>query len=265
MLKTLVAIALLVSSLPAQSIATLTLDQKEEFLRAAAVKQVHGSKKGVTGTKRATLSDETTAHDASIQRIDEEHARYETPRGTEMNFRDYYGFNIAAYRLGRLLGLDSMIPPSVDRKFEGQNGAWTWWIENVQMDEGERLKRKVEAPDKDRWSRQYLIMKVFDQLIYNVDRNATNFLYDKDWSLWMIDHTRAFRTYTQVMDKKALDRCDRELLKRMKELQAGDVKKELGPWLRPAELKGLLARRDAIVAYFDAAGPAKLYDFLPAR
>jgi len=265
MRRALLAIALIVPSLPAQSTTALSLDQKEEFLRVAAVKEVRGSKKGVTGTRRATLSDGTTTHDASIQSIDEEHARFETPRGTEMNFRDFYGFNMAAYRLGRLLGLDSMIPPSVERKFEGKSAAWTWWIENVQMDEGERLKRKAEVPDKDRWSRQYLIMRVFDQLIYNVDRNATNYLYDKNWNLWMIDHTRAFRTHTQVMDKKALDRCDRQLLSHLKQLQPADVKRELGPWLRPLELKGLLARRDAIVAYFDAAGPTKLYDFLPAR
>src|SRR5438094_6777544 len=83
MLKTLVAVALIVPSLPAQSITDLSLDQKEEFLRVAAMKQVRGSKKGVTGTKRATLSDGTTTHDASIQRIDEEHAKYETARGTE--------------------------------------------------------------------------------------------------------------------------------------------------------------------------------------
>ena len=62
------------------------------------------------------------------------------------------------------------------------------WIENVAMDEVERLKRKAEDPDKDRWSRQYVIMQVFDQLIANTDRNQTNILYDKDWKLWMIDH-----------------------------------------------------------------------------
>ena len=62
------------------------------------------------------------------------------------------------------------------------------WIENVAMDEVERLKRKAEDPDKDRWSRQYVIMQVFDQLIANTDRNQTNILYDRDWKLWMIDH-----------------------------------------------------------------------------
>ena len=56
------------------------------------------------------------------------------------------------------------------------------------MDEGERLKRKAEDPDKDHWSRQYVIMQVFDQLIANTDRNQTNILYDRDWKLWMIDH-----------------------------------------------------------------------------
>ena len=49
MLKTLVAIALIVPSLRAQSIAALSLEQQEEFLRVAAVKQVRGAKKGVTG------------------------------------------------------------------------------------------------------------------------------------------------------------------------------------------------------------------------
>jgi hypothetical protein len=36
-------------------------------------------------------------------------------------------------------------------------------------------------------------MRVFDQLIYNTDRNTGNVLYDTGWRLWGIDHTRAFR------------------------------------------------------------------------
>ncbi len=47
--------------------------------------------------------------------------------GTELNFRDSYKYNIAAYRLGRLLGLD-MIPPSVERKVGGTYTAVIWWI-----------------------------------------------------------------------------------------------------------------------------------------
>src|SRR5690349_14065913 len=164
----------------------LTLAQKEQFLTTAKVTSVRGAKKGIAQTVRATLSDGEMTHDASIQRIEEEKPRFETDKGTEINFRDSWQFNLAAYRLGKMLGLQDMIPPSVERNYEGRRGAWTWWIEDVTMDETERTKKRVNDPDNDRWSRQYHIMKVFDQLICNMDRNQQNMLYDKNWRLWLI-------------------------------------------------------------------------------
>jgi hypothetical protein len=268
MRSTLVLFSLAVPAFLAQSATQappLTLEQKEEFLVKATVKVTHPAKKGITGTVRATLSDGTITHDASIQRIDEEKTKFEGSRGTELNFRDTYKFNIAAYRLGKLLGLASRIPPSVERSFEGVKAAWTWWVEDIQGDEVDRMKKKMSAPDKDAWSSQFQIMQVFDQLIFNTDGNATNILYDKDWRLWMIDHTRAFRMSTSLMTPKSLTKCDRSLLAKIKELQEETVKKELGPWLKPMEIKGLLARRDKIVAFFEKGGDARLYDYLPPQ
>ena len=240
----------------------LTLEQKEEFLKTAEVQRTKGASKGVTHTVRATLEREGLIHDASIQTIEESKAKYETMGQVEFNFRDSWQFNVAAYRLGRLLGLGSMIPPSVERKLDGKSGAWTWWIEGVQMDELERLNRKIDAPDKDRWARQYQIMKVFDELIANKDRNRGNILYDKDWNLWMIDHSRAFRTSKQVLNPKSLERCDRVLLAKMKQLNEATLKTEIGPWVMKAELKAVLARRDEIVQFFEKH-PALMYDYLP--
>ena len=37
------------------------------------------------------------------------------------------------------------------------------------------------------------VVRVFDQLIHNVDRNLTNLLILKDWTIVMIDHSRSFR------------------------------------------------------------------------
>src|SRR5436190_23424070 len=170
MRRRLVLFVLAVPALFAQSAAQvpqLTLEQKEEFLAKATVKTTHGAKKGITGTVRATLSDGTITHDASIQRIDEEKAKFEGSNGLELNFRDTYKFHIAAYRLGRLLGLGGRIPPSIERSFEGAKGAWTWWIEDVQGDEVDRMKKKIVPPDKEDWTRQFVIMQVFDQLIFN--------------------------------------------------------------------------------------------------
>lgn len=260
-----IALSLTIPVLFVQAVpSSLTIEQKEEFLRTADLKKIHGAKKGVTGTVRATLATEGLSHDASVQRIDEEKLKYETARGTEYNFRDCYKFNIAAYRLGRMLGLDGMIPPSVERGLDGHKGAWTWWIEDVQMDEVERLRKQLQAPDKDLWSRQYLVMKVFDQLIYNTDRNQTNILYDKDWRLWMIDHTRAFRLGHKLLDEKALERCDRVLLEKLTQLNESRMRSELEPFLRPEEIRAVLARRDLIVKHFQNA-PDRLYDYLPAE
>ncbi len=255
--------SLLVPALFAQQ--ALTLEQKEQFLLKASITRERPSKKGITGTVRATLSDGTITHDASIQSIDEQKARFEGVLGTEINFRDTYLFNIAAYRLGKMLGLGGMIPPSVSRSHTGASAAWTWWVEDVLMDEGERAKQNTTGPDKDKWGRQTLIVRVFDQLIANTDRNAGNTLYDKDWRIWMIDHTRAFRLHKQLLNPKMLDKCDRQFLAAMKSLKLDAMKAELSPYLRQEEMKAVLQRRDAIVAYFEKAGPDKLYDYLPQR
>lgn len=241
----------------------LTLQEKEDFLLRATIVKTHGAKKGVANTVRATLTDGKIVHDASIQMIDEEKARFQTSHGLEINFRDCYRFNIAAYHLGVMLGLGDIIPPSVERKYQGHSAAWTWWVEDVQMDEVEKIKVGAEPPDHDKWARQYQIMKIFDQLIYNTDRNQTNILYDKDWKLWMIDHTRAFRTSKSLMDPKGLERCDRQLLAAMKQLNQDDLKRELGKYIRPSEIAGILARRDKLVAYFEGEGAKLMYDYLP--
>lgn len=264
MRTTLAVLSLFALSAAAQNpaVAPLTLEQKETFLRTAKIVAVKQAKKGVTGTHRATLSDGTITHDASIQIIDVEQGRFETPRGIELHFRDTWKFNVAAFKLARLLGLEGMTPVSVERMYEGRHASYTWWIENVQMDEVERMSKKLKDPDTDRWSRQYLIMKVFDQLICNVDRNAQNILYDKTWRLWMIDHSRAFRIATDIRDPKALQRCDRELLAKMKTLTEDQLTGEFGDLVRSTEVKALLARRDKIVTYFEKR-PEKLYVYLP--
>jgi hypothetical protein len=240
-----------------------SLEWKEEFLRSAQILDQKTAAKGITSTLRATLTDGSVTHEASIQRINEEKSKFEGTSGVELNFRDTWKFNVAAYRLGRMLGLGGMIPPSVERKFSGDSGAFTWWVEDVMMDDVQRVAKKVAPPDKDNFNRQYVIMQVFDNLIYNTDRNRTNILFDKNWKLWMIDHTRAFRTRTDLLALKDLHMCDRQLLANMKALTLEKLKPELSPYLRDTEIKAILARRDKLVKFYEAAGDKALYDYLP--
>jgi hypothetical protein len=165
-----------------------------------------------------------------------------------MNFKDSWKFNIAAYRLDRILRLN-MTPVAVERKFEGKSAAYTWWVNDTMM-EIDRQKKHLSAPDADNWNREMYVVRVFDQLIFNTDRNLQNLLIDKDWNIWMIDHTRSFRMQTDLREKKNLVQCDRALFTRLQELTADDLT-PLKAYVQKDEIKGLLARRDKIVAYFN--------------
>jgi len=236
-----------------------TDDEIERFLREAKVVKTKGTSKGITNSLRATLSDGTFTHDAQIQMIDEQKAQFTGTRGTEFNFRDTWKFNVAAYRLDRLIGLN-MVPVSIPRRFRTDAGAFTWWIDDVIMDEGERLKAKTPVPNIALWNEQMQLVRVFDQLIYNVDRNMGNLLITKDWHIWAIDHTRAFRTHETLKSAGNVTRCDRELLQRLKALDKATLKREMGEFLGEWEINSLLARRDAIVARLESLGASALFD-----
>jgi hypothetical protein len=243
---------------PASATPHLSRAEQQQFLLNAKVIKTRSPSKGITGTLRATLTDGKVTHDASIQMIDEYKARFEGTSGSEINFKDSYKFNLAAYRLDQMLGLN-MMPVAVERKFEGTSASYTWWIDDVLMDEGERALKKITPPNMTAWNEQMYIIRVFDQLIYNVDRNLGNLLIDKDWRLWMIDHTRGFRMYKDLREPKNLVKCDRDFLAKMKELDEKGLRREMGHYLTGMEITGLLARRDKIVAYFEGAGPSTLY------
>lgn len=237
----------------------LSRAEMETFLRQARIVRIRSVSKGITGTERATLTDGVLTHDASIQTVDESRREFTTNRGVEFNFRDSWRFNVAAYLLDTLLDL-RMIPATVERSHRGRDASFTWWVDDVLMDEGERLKGRVRPPDLQSWNDQMWIVRVFDQLIDNTDRNVGNLLIDRAWRVWMIDHTRAFRWHRTIRSPGNLVRCDRGLLERLRALDEATLDRELGRYLGPMEIKGLLARRDLIVAHFDGAGPAVLYD-----
>ena len=265
-LETLQAVPSAQAPQPAQaapsSTAALSDEQIEEFLRTAEVVKARTTSKGVTGSLKATLSDGRMTHDAQIQSIDESKREFQTAKGTEFNFRDSWTFNVAAYKIDRLLGLN-MVPVSVPRRYRSKPAAFTWWIDDVMMDEGERLKKKIDPPDTVTWNQQNQLVRLFDQLIYNIDRNMGNMVITKDWRVWAIDHTRAFRTHNELKTPASVTRCDRQVFERLKALDRDTLKKAVGTHLDDWQVRAVLARRDAIVARLEKMGPAALFDRAP--
>jgi hypothetical protein len=229
----------------------LTPEQMENFLLNAQIVRMRSAGDGVTNSRRATLSDGQLTHDAHVQVVDESRAIFDTPKYTELNFKDSYRFNIAAYRLARLLELDN-VPMSVERRIEGKPAAVTWWVDDVMMDEGDRQKKKITDPMPQRAAGYVVRHRVFDELIQNRDRNLGNLLYTNDWKMWMIDHTRAFRTGRQLLKPEQLTRIERPLFENLKKLTPASVTAAVGDSLMKDEIDAILARRDAIVKLFEA-------------
>lgn len=239
----------------------LTTAEKETFLRTAKIVNAKSSKKGTTDTIRVTLSDGKVTHDANVQTIDDRRMTFKGESGTTMmNFKDLWEFNVAGWKMAQILGVDDLTAPTVERKYKGRNGSFTWWIDDIMMDEEARLAKKMQAPDQTLWAKETNTMHVFTQLIYDWDANATNILYDNQWRLWMIDFSRSFRMEKTLLDVKMLTQCDRSLLAKMKTLDEATLVTALKPYVTKDEVKGLLARRDLLVAFFEAKGESGLYD-----
>ena len=228
---------------------TLTKEQIKQFLLTAKVVKSEQSKKGITDPWRLTLTDGTVTHDASFQAIDEHKATMQLASGTELGFVDSYKYNIAAYQLAELLGLDDMMPVYVERKWEGNPGSLSWWLP-VKMDEVERHKQKLTAPDADAWNNQMYKIRVLDELVYDNDPNLTNVLIGEDWKIWRVDFTRAFRLSKDLKDPKDLVRCDRQLFEKLKTLDGNELAEKTKRYLTKDEVKAVMARRDKIVAQF---------------
>lgn len=241
--------------------------EREDFLRRAEISKWVALREGTTDSKRATLRLGGFVHDAHLQDVDIQHRPLESLARLEPGFTDSFKYNIAAYELDRLLGI-GMVPVTVYRKVGGQSNSVTWWVDDTLMNERERQAKGAEPPNALAWVRQMRIMRVFDQLIYNVDRNMGNIVIDKSWKLWMIDHTRSFRNWVKLTKPDHIERIDRVLYTSLKSLDRARVETRMGSWLSKQQIDGLMGRRDLILKAVDErarrVGEKEVfYDWLP--
>ena len=232
----------------------LTAEQMKHFLKTAKIVRSRTTSKGVTAPKRLTLTDGVITQDAIFQSVDEKKMVASLSGGgrsasTELNFVDSYRYNLAAYALAELLGLDYMMPVYVERRWSGTTGSIGWWVTTL-MDESDRLKKKIQPPNPAEWNNQMYRMRVFTALVRDTDRNLTNVLITPEWKVFMIDFTRGFRLQPELMHIKDLAKMDRTLWERLQALERSAVKKAVGDWLTNGELDAMMKRRDLLVAHF---------------
>ncbi len=241
-----------------------TRADKETFLSKASIVSDARFPSDASRSWRVSLDDGNRKHDAAV----------ETADGSDPTGRDYR-FNLAAYELDKMLGLN-LVPPTVERLVNGRPASLTWWVDNFAMNELNRRRKGVEPPDLESWNRQMQAVRVFDELISNTYRDISpplylnsvwdNLLITIEWTVWITDHTGAFRTRKRLENPDSLKRFDRVLLRRLRDLNRKRLQEMLGKYLSSEQLDSLEVRRLLLVTHFDEqiarkGEAAVLYDF----
>jgi hypothetical protein len=164
------------------------------------------------------------------------------PPGIYRGFRESYKSEIAAYELDKLLKMD-MVPPTVERRIDGSDGAAQQWVEHVVDGMDPALP---DEESRARWEHEQVRMTMFDNLIGNLDRNRRNILRDTAWNLILIDHTRAFGVESDLVRKRS--RIDDAYWVRIDRLTRKQLDEALGMWLDEKQIDAILARRELMRA-----------------
>lgn len=180
---------------------------------------------------------------------------------------DRWRYDVAAYRIDVLLGLD-MVPPTAERRFQGRPGSIQLWMDGTETLKA-RMTRGAGVPGAgEDWNRKAYVQRAFDSLIANDDRNANNILVDAEGRMMLIDHSRAFRTVKPFAERLVFGagglmrnpdgspypflKLPRAFVDRLKALDAKTVKTAVKASLTAKEIEALLKRRDLILEEVEA-------------
>jgi hypothetical protein len=227
-----------------------SLDQVLDFLKTARIKEMRRTDEGVTGASRVLLEKDGVQMHAVFRDVSVSKQLMQFDSGkVEVGFRDDAIFECAAYQLSRLLSFN-LIPPTIQRRLRGKSGTLQAWIEQAVM-EKELFKKGETGPDKWLWSMQHQVQRIFDNLIYNVDRNLGNILYTPEWKMILIDHTRSFRLSHDLPNPGAIRYCERSLYESLIALERSRLDARLRPFLTASQIEAIMARRDKLVRHID--------------
>jgi hypothetical protein len=225
----------------------------ENFLKTAEIVSSKEIGEGVTKPYKLHLKKGDIEKDAA----------WKNPSGWQQGFWEGWQYEIAAYRMDKLIGLN-MIPPYIEREFKGQKGALSLWAESKtsllkMMEQG----IKIPPAAADQTEKMKYVTRAFDSLIANEDRTQQNVLFTEDWRTILIDHSRSFRCTKECTEKlmfgsNGLKRTSegrpflfrqlpRAFVEKVRALTYTNVQSAVGPYLTDEEIKAIIIRKDLLL------------------
>jgi hypothetical protein len=163
---------------------------------------------------------------------------------TQRGLRDSWKFEVAAYELDKLLGME-LVPVTIARKVEDREGALIDWVEGV-LPEFEAETGEFRVAE---WENEVAKVWLFDYLAYNIDRTPDNLLVAEGFKVHLIDHSRAFQRFLVPM--RPLSRFPKRAIDNLRRLEEEDLQRALGDYLTREEMRALLERRKRVLERVD--------------
>jgi hypothetical protein len=221
-----------------------------EYLRSAEIVDRKRIGQGTTGAERVLLDRGGVRVRAALRTFDRTYrGPFEGYPPSVRRVRDAGVFECAAYELSEALGI-GRVPPTACRQVDRTTASLQIWFEHG-MTQSDAAEKALAPPDMRRWELEKDRMQVFDALIANLDRNQGNIMIDSDWSLWFIDHTRAFTQTRNLVWPDKVTRCNRALWLALRNMDEAAVRQRLQPVLTGGEISALFKRRDELVDRID--------------
>ena len=209
----------------------------EDYLKSAkAVAVQKGAQSGRGAPWRVSLDDGKSSLRAIFKYVDQ-------PRPGIIVM--CYKYELAAYELAKLLGLD-IVPPVVEREIEKRKGSLQVFLEGC-LAESDRRAKKIAPPDPQAFENALEELGVFENLTY-CGRALKDILIHKDtWRICRVDFAEAFEPIPELLPEAAIARCSRRLYRSLLDIRPLDVEATLKPYLNAQEIKALLGRMIIII------------------
>ena len=244
---------------PAETVSALQflpdeLAQRERWERFLETAEIVGSKQ-LTGPGAVTSPWVLTLKLGDITH----RGLWKDAQGRMGGYWEGWAYEIAAYRLDKLIGL-GLVPPTVELRFRGDRGSCQYWVDDS-MSLRERDEKGIKMPPAKvfGWNRATYLQRLFDNLIANEDRHKNQILITPDWRMVLIDHSRSFRTSGKFVKtllysaKNAegpmlMSELPRAVVDKVTALDFETIRSAVGPYLTDEEIRAVLVRRDLVLA-----------------